>query len=378
VSNLKRIIVYRNAEYEVCEWAIKEAEHNGLAFTDEYITYLLENDSPFSSRSLDLLAHYDIANRKYIGSTGLLGRVVKLDKNGNILGYFESVFDASMDAISGNHKFSFENLHNSDTMLNKETYNFFGIIINTNSSGAEHEIISELNTIIRKNRNRYLGKNKTFREMYTDAVASRMTYDEYVRRGIQWNAFQFGECIRYLIGNPSESKYTKHIIENCNDYTERMRNLFQRYSFQTKCAFSRIYDLNKVKGFSGIYLLCLPQIKGCYVGKTGKCFATRIVQHFKTPNSAFDKKYKPTDIKEIYVLQLDETMQLIDSIEEDCIATLGKEICLNALAGGKSIELIKSEEYDEKQHLLPPNTLQWVAEDSLNIAMYRTACAENA
>ena len=82
VSNLKRIIVYRNEEYEVCEWAIKEVEHNGLAFTDEYITYLLEKDSPFSPRNLDLLAHYDILNRKFIGSTGLLGRVIKLDKNG--------------------------------------------------------------------------------------------------------------------------------------------------------------------------------------------------------------------------------------------------------------------------------------------------------
>ena len=213
--------------------------------------------------------------------------------------------------------------------------------------------------------------------MYTKEIASRMSYNEYVMQGIRWESFVFAECFRSFASGHTESKYTRHNIQSCNDYPERMKLLFQKYSLQGECAFKQVYDLNNVKGFSGIYLLCLPQINGCYVGKTGKCFATRIQQHFTTPNSEFDKKYRPSDIREIYIMQLDETMPMMDKVEEDCIATLGKEICLNALAGGSSIELIKSDKYDEKRHFLPENLIMWVAEDSIRIANYRKECAEN-
>ncbi|MBQ2780302.1 MAG: GIY-YIG nuclease family protein [Clostridia bacterium] len=371
----KRKIVYNNTEYEVCEWAIEEVEHNGLAFTDEYIAYLLENDIPYLPCSLDLLAHYDILNRKYTGSKGLLGRVVKLDKKGNILGYFETVLDAGMDAVNGG-RYSFERLHEEGVESSKVTYDFFGMKINTHPDNMADEIVRTLNRIIRRIRNICLGKNRTFREMYTGRIADQMTYEEYVLRGMRREAFLFGFEIHMFANVPAESRYTKHDVEKCGDYIERLDLLLRKYSVDGATVFEQVQDLNKVKGFAGIYLLCLPQIKGCYVGKTEKCFATRIKQHFTTPNSAFDRKYKPTDIKEIYVLQLDETMQLIDSVEEDCIATLGNEVCLNAFAGGKSVELIKSEKYDEKQHLLSPNILRWIAEDSLNIAKYRKACVE--
>ena len=376
MSSPKRIIVYRNVEYEVYEQTIKEVEDNGLAFTDEYITYLLENDSPWSFSGLDLLARFDVLNKTYVGLNGLLGKVVKLDKNGGVIKSFETVLDAAMDTVNGG-RYSFERFHEEGVGLSKVTYDFFEIKINTYPGGMADEIVRVLNKTIRRIRNRCLGKNKTFREMYMDGVASQMTYEEYVLRGMRWEAFLFGYSIRNFVNISAESQYTEHNIEMCGDYMERLDLLLRKYSVDGATVFEQVQDLNKVKGFAGIYLLCLPQIKGCYVGKTEKCFATRIKQHFTTPNSAFDTKYKPTDIKEIYVLQLDETMQLIDSIEEDCIATLGKEICLNTLAGGKSIELIKSEEYDEKQHLLPPNILQWIAEDSLNIAMYRATCVEN-
>ena len=100
------------------------------------------------------------------------------------------------------------------------------------------------------------------------------------------------------------------------------------------------------------------------MGKTEIGFAKRISQHFTKPNSAFDSTYKPDDIRQIYILPMDESLPYVGLVEQDCIATLGSELCLNALAGGDSIELIKSNDYDYKKHLIPLNAIQFIAEDS--------------
>lgn len=371
----KKTIVYRNTEYQVCEWVIKELNSIGLEFNDEYITSLLEQQSPIFPWSLTVLAHWDFLTRKFIGSNGLLGKIVQLDKEGNVLNCFETIYDAAMASLHNRCKYSFENFYKSGVCLSKENLNFFGIEIAIYPKNLEYDIIKKLNKAIQRCKNKQSDKSKWYKERYSAEIASKMTYDEYITRIVRCEALISVQSFTSLV--EEESEYTKHNIEKCADYFDRIKDLFQKYSARGLCAFKQIYDLNTVKNFSGIYLLCLPQIKGCYIGKTQKCFAKRITQHFTNPNSVFDSKYKPNDIKEIYVLQLDETMKMIDFIEEDCIATLGKEISLNAMAGGNSIELIKSEKYNANEHLLNSDLLQWVAEDSLNIARYREECKED-
>ena len=366
-----RTIFYQNKKYDVCEWVIDKLSEFGIDFSDQYIAYLLDNDSPRFPSSLTFLAMHDIYNKEMIGSKGLLGKIVKIDKAGEIIDYFDTVYDASMDAINNNkYKYSFEKIHNKNSMNSKDSFDFFGITIKVKNCNYDCEIISKLNRTIKRNVNRYYGKNRIFREMYTDEIASIMSYDEYVIRGIKWQSFVYGAYIRQT-SNDSCNKYLYHDVQRSKDYPKRIESLFKRYTYQSECAFLKIKNLNEVKNYFGIYLLCLPQINGCYVGKTNKCFVKRITQHFTNPNTAFDNNYKPSDIKEIYVMLLGESIQIIDLIERDCIAILGKEVCLNALAGGDSIELIKSERYDEKQHILSSSVLKNVIEDSLNIAMYR-------
>ena len=376
----KKVIIHRGTEYEVVKWAIDKLNSIGVEFNDEYIDYLLQNNSPFRSESLSILAILDIANKELIGSQGALGRVIKIDKKGQIIAAYDSLFDAAMDALNNNNTYSFERLHVSENTPQKYELDFFGITIKVieQSPDFDYTVIYELNRAIRRCKNKHLGRNKTFKEMYTEKIASRMTYDEYIIQGIRWEAFSFAKFIRLCADPLKEHKYTQHFIENCSDYNDRISDLFQKYSIKDQSAFERIENLNDVKGFTGIYLLCLPQIKGCYVGKTEKCLATRITQHFTKPNSEFDKKYQPSDVKEIFIMQLGETTEFIDLIEEDCIATLGKDICLNALAGGTSTEFIKADTYKAEMHFLPQDLIKWTAEDSLSIANYRKACANDS
>ncbi|MBQ1195785.1 MAG: GIY-YIG nuclease family protein [Clostridia bacterium] len=379
----KRLVPYGNSEYEVCEWAIEDVNKLGLEFDEAYISYLLTNQSPWSSWSLTVLASIDILNRKHIGKGSTLGRVVSIDRNGSIIACFENLFDAVMGTLNSNYTYSFEKVYDCSNLPQKQVYDFFGLKIKVKSFDEWDDIIGNLNKTIRRCKNRYFGKNKIFREMYNEGVSSRMSYDDYVIKGIRWDCFNFGQFLRGLnnvssesIGRNSdlESKCTQHNIEKCNDYEVRLNNLFERYSIDGTVAFKKMYDLNEVRGRTGIYILCFPQIKGCYVGKTTKCFARRIPQHFTTPNSAFDRKYCPDDVKEIFVLQLYETQFMVDAIESDCIASLGSEICLNAVAGGESIDFIKSERYDSNKYQIDLDLVKWASQDSINIANYLKEC----
>lgn len=372
----KKKFIHNGIEYEVAQRTIDKLNSIGVKFTNEYIDYLLQNNSPHYAFSLGSLATIDIPNKELIGPNRSLGRVIKIDKQGQILATFDSIFDAALDALNCSNKYSFERLHTIEYVPQEYELDFFGVKmkVSKKSPDFDYTVIDELNRTIKRCKNKYLGRQKIFKEMYTESIASKMTYDEYVVQGIRWEAFICGQCIQHCKIPQEEHPYTKHVIENCSDYEKRMTDLFQKYSVNETSAFERIDDLNNVKGCTGIYLLCFPQIKGCYVGKTEKCLATRITQHFTKPNSEFDKKYQPSDVKEIFIMQLGETTEFINLIEEDCIATLGKDICLNALAGGTSIEFIKSDTYHAEEHFLPQNLTKLVTEDSLGISKYRKDC----
>lgn len=366
---------YSEISYKINKSIVEKLTSLGIDLNDEYFQYILVNNSPIYPQNIERLIEMDVYNRLYVGSNGKLGRIVKLDNSGLFeLDYFETIFDATLDSLHSHslNKYSFEYLHNKGVFFYGQEYDFFGLRINSNPIGKEFDIIRELTTYIRQCKNIFLRKNRIYNDWYKK-FKNELSYEEFALQCIRYKTFMYAEVLDFQL-TPNKHQpciYTKHIVENCNDYEDRLRYLFKKYSIQSQTAFKQVFNLNEVRGAKGIYLLCLPQIKGCYVGKTEKCFSTRIPKHFTTRNSEFDKQYTPADIKEIYVLELEETLILIDKIEEDCIATLGSQICLNALSGGYSLELIKSDKYCENEHFLAADTLQWITEDSLNAVQFR-------
>ena len=365
-----KTLIYNGIKHNIPIWLYDKYLSMGINFNEEYVSYLLKYNPTDAKRSIAILANMDIKNKKYIGTYGEYGKIVKVNKYGDVIGTFENVLEAFLDSPDQTANYSFELLHKKRVTNQKESCIFFGKKIMISDDTQDTAVIKALNTTIRKCKNIYADKNDTWKKRYKEISDPNLTYTEFLMQWIYATSFECGDWISYSLSSLQETKYTLHNIEKCNDYTERINNLFNRYSINGKTAFERIYELNKTENFYGIYLLCLPQIKGCYLGKTTKSFATRIPQHFTKPNSSFDVKYKPEDIKEIYILPLDETVHFIDLIEEDCIATLGQNICLNAIAGGTSIELIKSETYNPKSHLIKQNLLEWVINDSIRFVNY--------
>ena len=96
----KKIIIYNDVEYKISLKIINWLNNYGVEMNDQYIEYLLKNSNSYYNNAIEFLALMDLFNRKYIGEKGQLGRIVKIDKNGTILEYFDSVFDACIDSIT--------------------------------------------------------------------------------------------------------------------------------------------------------------------------------------------------------------------------------------------------------------------------------------
>ena len=361
---MKKIIDHQGIKHEISESYynyLKKWDKNSL---DKYFSFLLEHESPIHKLGLDYLIACDLTNTKYLGEQKLLGHVVKYDKMNNIIGHFDTIYDAVMDSLDNKCKYGFENLHNMGFVPNKQKQKFFGVEINVDYTIP---IMKELNALITRCKNRYFDKSKMFRNFYNEYCCDKMSFDDFKMKRIKSWTFSFLLEGSFLINDVMNNKFCKEEIYSV-DYKECLNDLLSRYSVKNKSSFIEINNLKSINYETGIYVLCLEN--GCYVGQTERDLKTRIVQHFTNPNSNFDRMYRPQNVKKIYVLPLGETSAFIDAIESDCIAILGKDSCLNVLAGGSSIELIKSENYNPQNYMLKKDLVNWVSQDSYNLVEY--------
>lgn len=126
-------------------------------------------------------------------------------------------------------------------------------------------------------------------------------------------------------------------------YQQSLNNLLLRYSKDGKTVFEKVHVLDDYAGYTGIYVLCLPRVKGYYIGQTNHSISKRIKQHFHSPSSEFDKSFTLNDVAEIYILHCG--IDYLDIAEVDCIASIPKEYLLNRMAGGPLILFVDSENY---------------------------------
>ena len=248
----KKIVTHRGIKYEVPEKLIEDIEKNGITFNDEYVSYLFENSSPLSPKELSFLIYLDIRNRKYIGSNGSLGKIVRLNKKGEVVSCYETVYDAVLDSLNHTDKYTFEKIHKEGILLKKKTYLFFGLRISVTRKACKSQAVDALNRVIRKCKKRYMDNDESFKSWYSGKATEPMSYDEYILRGTRWKAFLLGQEIHDLQEPLSESKYTEHHPDKCDDYCERMVSLLMRYSLDDFSAFEQVMDLNDVSKFSGI------------------------------------------------------------------------------------------------------------------------------
>ena len=358
-------IIHHEQAFFLDDDYVDDLKKSNIELTPSYIDELFENNTtPWGGTlGLILLLRYDQFNKRYIGSNGILGRIVKIDKSTNHLDYFETTYDAVMDSLNNKSKYVFERQFNQ----NAQTYNLLGTIIKPYESTSAN---NELKKLINLCKGIYLGKRKTINSLYEDnsKLKSTMTFEEFKSCFIKYRCFIFGDILRSLY-TYTEYSFPSHDINKCSDYESKLNNLFLRYSINNQSAFKEVKILQDYHSVSGIYILCLSKIKGCFIGQSDTDLASAIVEHFSNPISLFDHLYTPHDIDKVFVLPLDETMEFSNEIIADCMTCLGANICLNALLIKNSKKELSTED-NTAQLPLEETLIEQTVNDSLEYYQY--------
>ena len=144
-------------------------------------------------------------------------------------------------------------------------------------------------------------------------------------------------------------------------YNKVLIELQRRYTFKKTTLLKKVTNLDDYKNHAGIYILCLSAVRGYYVGQTAISLTKRIQQHWRKPETDFDRKYREADVTEIYVMPLDISTVYeqfgLDALEGDYIASTPDKFLLNCMAGGNTIIGVKSKEYNPADFRLPTEPL---------------------
>lgn len=294
--------------------------------TDSYIEELKKNYSYDFSRDISILIMSDLFSKKFIGKKGFLGQIVKIDSNGKLLGYFETVYDAVIDSIHHNKKRYIFEYYLKESEFQKP-YMFFGTQIDLTYNNY---INNQLNKTINFCYNTYFEKRKYIRDYYEYMrLQSKISFEEYKLRKIKYDCLQLGSTIQITFNNIKRNPCIQRDTEPCLDYQEKLNKLIKRYSLNKSSAFINVKKISNYCHVSGIYILCLSNIKACYIEYEERCIMTSIIRLFLEPESIFYGTYTPDDIDQILILPLDKTMDMAKSIKTDCANILGYRICLN-------------------------------------------------
>lgn len=312
----------------------------------------------FSNFSIQRLIICDYYNRMVYSSEHGLGRIV-VELNGNYK-YYDNLVEAILDNYEVEPKFNFEFLHNKQIYPFDSKINFFGADIIIKESNP---YLQELNKLAH---NIYVWKEgrrseKIFNDPYFRNKIGNMTIDEFRVQRTKFMAFTLGEIIMSIDEMPVEANERKNL--NLQAYRDCLDRLLNRYSKNGKTIFKEITNIDEYKNSIGIYVLCLDNELGYYIGKTKVSIKKRIIQHFKKPNSHFDEVHKYDDVKRIFVLEL--PVEYIDLVEQDCISYIPNNYLYNVMAGGNSIIVIDSDYYNAKNYGLDEEMLNKIIDDCI-------------
>ncbi len=324
---------------------------------EDYLDYLLLHRNPhekgIASQSFLSLIEMDYCNKKMFNSKKF-GTIYQYNKDGMLISKHCSIENILKIQEPKKFLYSFYKPNNFFVPTRKGI-DFFNTKLTTSYDQKSWMFsdISRLNYIIKESEN-YGGLTRCSK-LYNDDeykfIKERFTLEEFCEARKKHFLFCLGLGIHCSLKQKEQQR--KRILEiSSEEYENKREILFKRYSYNGHTLFKKVENLKNYSSYKGIYLLCLPTVKGYYIGKTNSCFRERITGHFRNSRSDFDKLYGPRDIQEIYVLPFENIN--INIIEQDCIATIGKELALNSLVGGDDLCFL-DEDYKETNYLISNN-----------------------
>ena len=218
----------------------------------------------------------------------------------------------------------------------------------------ENSAINFLNYEIKDILNWKAGKRAKNSYKHHQKSVKGLSCQLFVEQYLKYRTYDFGRAITYWLA--SANKIQKHTqTRNKTIYTQSFSEVIKRYSIGNLSLLKKIDDLNKYD-FPGIYILCLDDIGGYYVGQTSVSIKQRIKKHYQQLNSKFDKLFGHNNVKSIYALKCPSNM--LNRVEQDIIASIPTTFLLNGTAGGASLEIINEATHLYKKYAFTLDELE--------------------
>ena len=345
--------------------------------TKDYIKSLLKyigiQDPNKTPIDISRLLCKDYYNKRVFNSNGGI-RICQFDYEGNLTEEFTSLEELMEITSAKDYLFTLKRNDGSVFIPKRHKVDFFGTQITPmyTEKSWRYSDISFLNFWMQdlvkfgdeERRSKVCCENsvcETERKYYS--------LEEYVSTEKMSFLFSLGELLHHGYFNRFKLK-NKERKENFQEegYTNQLNKLLKRYTHNGISLFQKVENLNDFKSQIGIYVFCLPEVKGYYVGKTMNSLEKRITNHWISPKSDFDRYYGHCDVKDVYVMcckGLDS--DTINEIETDCIATIGRFFSLNVMAGQDYIISIHNEKYDESKFSVSVERLREIKDGLLDI-----------
>lgn len=354
-----QVFEYKESLLNISLWTVFDLHKLGVTFDEQYFEYVCSHQRPYKRKGR-LLFLADSVNKELREE---LGRIVVYKEEPV---FYEDVESAVFDNYEERYKFGFENLHKYGIVPAQavsKSVSKFGVTIKEKTRHREDPRITNLNDVIEK---LYQWKyNKKALNCYNDPFFrdqdDGQTLEEFKEKEVRYRCFMALADMNFILSFKQPKKRKKE--PNTQEaYFQGIEKLLNRYKHNESSVFQMVDDLNDYVNIPGIYVLCFDFERKLYIGQTRKCLKERILQHFTTPQSTFDRTHSLNGVTSIYILNVSEAY--LDFVEADCIASLDPTLLFNIYAGGQSIEMISSKDYDPNRYLLEDKAISLISEET--------------
>ena len=200
--------------------------------------------------------------------------------------------------------------------------------------------------------------------MLSDIVKTDLKYIKKLAKGdekifsqdLEWRMFKAPDDLRLWYLDNKRIRNRINTIDEA-EYDSALRKLLSRYSVNGKSLFEKVDKIQLYNSSTGIYVLCMKEMRRIYIGQAKSSIGKRVLQHFSHKNTGFDDSIVPSDVTDIYVMRVMPDRETMNYVEADCIATIGKPIIANATAAEYDLKSVGMADYNPENYLIPQKQL---------------------
>lgn len=354
-------IVFHNSMYDINDGLINAYKKYVGEITEESLEYLWKYHSVFEVNNvrneLPMLMGIEIHNRMLLWKNGF-GGIIEYGPNGEIRNIFRSVEEMLSVVYSASSIYGFEFYDGQKEALTRNGIVFFGVKFKPLFDQMSWKNISVifLNIAMRFLR-RWINSRsiKSYEDPFFKTRIGDISFDDFCE---QYKKNYIFTLVEWLPSAELKLSIAERVEMDEKPYKVGLEKILNRYSVDGATLFEKVSDLNTYTGCAGIYILCLDEIRGYYVGQTSKDIKSRIKSHWSEPSNTFDRMYGPNDISAIYVLRV--SSKYLNRVEQDCIANIELAYLLNGFVGGNVIAGIHSTQYKSSDYKMNKDELSEV------------------